>query len=257
MARPTKQGVDYFPLDVNMDTKFELIEAKHGIVGFAILIKLFQKIYSEGYFIEWSEEMALLFSKRNNVVINLINVIINDAIKYKIFDQALFENDGILTSNGIQRRFIDIIKRRKTDISGLPYIIVNNNSINVDNNSINVDEKYTKKSKEKERKEKEKENITTTTTTTRDENFKNSILEYFNENVKPPHDPNLEAARFFDMNELKNWEAAGGAENWRKVAGLYISKINEKSKNFISNGNNGNIRNWKKSIGEAVENWSL
>ena len=47
MARPIKDGVDYFPLDVNLDMKFRLLEAKHGIVGFGIIIKLFQRIYAD------------------------------------------------------------------------------------------------------------------------------------------------------------------------------------------------------------------
>ncbi|MFY9378775.1 MAG: Lin1244/Lin1753 domain-containing protein, partial [Acutalibacteraceae bacterium] len=48
MARPAKDGVDYFPLDVHLDDKFKFIEIKFKLEGFAILIKLFQKIYSFG-----------------------------------------------------------------------------------------------------------------------------------------------------------------------------------------------------------------
>ena len=52
MARPMKDGVDYFPLDVNVDKKFRLVEAKFGIVGFGVIVKLFQLIYAEnGYFL--------------------------------------------------------------------------------------------------------------------------------------------------------------------------------------------------------------
>ena len=45
-GRPLKNGVDYFPLDVVMDDKIELIESIHGIKGFGIIIKIFQKIYT-------------------------------------------------------------------------------------------------------------------------------------------------------------------------------------------------------------------
>ena len=58
MARPVKSGLNYFPMDVDMDDKVELIEAKHGITGFGILIKLYQKIYKEGYYINWKEETS-------------------------------------------------------------------------------------------------------------------------------------------------------------------------------------------------------
>ena len=40
-----KSGLEYFPLDVVLDDKFELIEAEFGLTGFAVIVKLFQKIY--------------------------------------------------------------------------------------------------------------------------------------------------------------------------------------------------------------------
>ncbi len=45
MPRPQKAGLDYFPLDTDMekDDKIALIETKYGIVGFGIVIKLFKK----------------------------------------------------------------------------------------------------------------------------------------------------------------------------------------------------------------------
>ena len=59
MARPLKTGLDYFPLDVSFDDNIELLEAEEGLEGFAILIKLWQKIYSNGYYIEWNEDSLL------------------------------------------------------------------------------------------------------------------------------------------------------------------------------------------------------
>ena len=55
MARPLKDGVTYFPLDVVLDEKFELIEAEFGIKGFAVVVKLYQKIYGQGYYCEWTD----------------------------------------------------------------------------------------------------------------------------------------------------------------------------------------------------------
>lgn len=87
MARPQKNGLDYFPLDVDIDQddKVALIEAQHGITGFAIVIKLLMKIYKNSYFYEWTEKEQLLFSKRVNVDINQVNVVINDCVKWGLF----------------------------------------------------------------------------------------------------------------------------------------------------------------------------
>lgn len=116
MARPQKEGLDYFPLDVtlDMDDKFQLLEAQHGIEGFGVIIKLYMKIYSEGYFYQWGEKESLLFSKRINVDINKVNVIINDALRWKILDEGMYNKYKILTSGGIQKRYMEAVKRRQS-----------------------------------------------------------------------------------------------------------------------------------------------
>ena len=138
MARPIKQGLDYFPLDVDLDEKVELIEAKHGIAGFGILIKLFQKIYKEGYYLEVSEESLLLFSKRISVNINDINAVINDCLRYQIFDDKMYREFKILTSAGIQKRYLNAVERRKVVDLIKEYIIADINEINVNINWINT-----------------------------------------------------------------------------------------------------------------------
>lgn len=154
MARPNKTGLDYFPMDVTTDDKFELIEAKYGLIGFGVIIKLYQKIYKEGCYLDWNEEKALLFKKQVNVDINTINAIINDAIAYNIFDNAIYNEFNVLTSKGIQKRFFNACDRRKVVEIHKNLIIVDINSINANINWINDNIKYTKKSKVKESKEK-------------------------------------------------------------------------------------------------------
>ena len=133
MARPIKQGLDYFPLDTNMDDNFELIEAKYGLEGFGVLIKLYQRAYKEcGYFYPWTEKEQLLFSKRVNVDNNTVNNIIVDAVTYGIFDKRLYDK-GILTSHGMQKRYIEATIRRKEITMFLDIML-----INVDDIPVNV-----------------------------------------------------------------------------------------------------------------------
>ncbi|MDR0676584.1 MAG: DUF4373 domain-containing protein [Elusimicrobiota bacterium] len=149
MARPIKTGLDYFPLDINLDSKIELFEAEYGLQGFGFIIKIFQKIYKNGYYIKWDEDELSLTSKQVNVSNNSINAYIKTAIKRDIFDKNLYERYGILTSKGIQKRFFLIVNRRKKIEIKKEYILielkdyknvnVSNNSINVSNNSVNAD----------------------------------------------------------------------------------------------------------------------
>ena len=109
-----KRGIDYFPLDVALDEKFELIEAQFGLTGFAVLVKLLQKIYgSEGYYVEWTNEIALLFARKIGANGNAVSDIVGAAVKRGIFDATLYEKYQILTSKGIQKRYFEAVSRRK------------------------------------------------------------------------------------------------------------------------------------------------
>jgi DNA replication protein DnaD len=152
MARPKKEGLDYFPLDVDMDQddKIALIEAKHGLIGFSIVVKLLMKIYKNSYFYKWSEKEHLLFSSRINADINSISEVINDCINWGLFDEKNYKNYSILTSKGIQERYVEAISRRKEVVFIEEYLMINpvehiGNSrikikiINSNKNLINVD----------------------------------------------------------------------------------------------------------------------
>lgn len=112
MARPQKDGLDYFALDVSMDDEVELIEAEHGLEGFAILIKMFQKIYANGYFYKWTEREKLLFCKKVSSDRNKVESVINDCIKWGIFNEQLYDSYYILTSKRIQSHYIGSVYKR-------------------------------------------------------------------------------------------------------------------------------------------------
>lgn len=141
MARPLKEGLEYFPLDcdIDQDDKITLIEAQHGLIGFGIAIKLLMKIYNNSYFYEWTEKEQLLFSKRVNVDINRVNEIINDLVKWGFFNKKLFESEKILTSSGIQKRYLTAVGRRQRVQILKKYILLDKETINVYKNLIIVD----------------------------------------------------------------------------------------------------------------------
>ncbi len=113
MARPIKDGVDYFPMDVHLDTKFDLIEAEFGLTGFAVVVKLYQEVYGRGYYCEWTSEVALLFGRKIGLGGNVVSEIVAAALRRGIFDRALYEKYRILTSAGIQKRYFEAVSRRR------------------------------------------------------------------------------------------------------------------------------------------------
>lgn len=148
MARPTKTGLDYFPLDVDMDQddKLFFIEAKYGLISFAIIVRILMLIYKDGYYKYYSEDKeAFMLAKRLSVDVNVLKNVINDCINDGIFNKNLFERYGILTSRGIQKRYLEACSRRKEVSIIKEYCLVNTkkyknivfehlNRVNVDNN---------------------------------------------------------------------------------------------------------------------------
>ena len=151
MGRPFKEGLDYFELDCQMDEKVKLIQAQFGLKGFAVIVKLFQHIYGEhGYYCEWNEDALFLFMSENcsgggGDNKNLIEEIVGACIKRGIFSAEMYEKHGILTSEGIQKRYLRATAKR----SGLKlkkgYLLVHcaqnkissvNNSVSSVNNSV-------------------------------------------------------------------------------------------------------------------------
>ncbi len=109
-----KSGIDWFPLDVALDKKFELIEAEFGLTGFGVIVHLLQEIYGkEGYYIEWTEEVALLFARRCGLGGSVVSEIIEASIRRGMFDKEIYDKYHCLTSRGIQKRYFEAVSRRK------------------------------------------------------------------------------------------------------------------------------------------------
>ena len=109
-----KSGIDFFPLDVTLDTKFELIEAEYGLTGFGVVVHLLQEIYGKaGYYIEWTEEVALLFARKVGLGGSVVSEIIEASIRRGMFDKEKYDKYHVLTSRGIQKRYFEAVSRRK------------------------------------------------------------------------------------------------------------------------------------------------
>lgn len=144
MARPTAKGVEYFPLNVNFinDLKVRKLLLSCGAEAIAVLIYLLSTIYKdEGYYVEIHEDEIDLIALDVNVTPEFVLEVINKACEVRFFDVNLYNNFNILTSKGIQERYLKITERRKNSVVITQFNLINvyNNSINVNNNLINVD----------------------------------------------------------------------------------------------------------------------
>ena len=175
MARQFKEGLDYFELDCQMDDKIKLIQAQFGLKAFAVVVKLFQRIYGgHGYYCEWNEDTLFLFMSENAVDCeskNLIEDIVKACVRRGIFSAELYDRYGILTSSGIQKRYLNAVSKRLGVKLIREYLLVNvdqksnsgniysiNDGINSINDGINSQRREEKRKVEKRSKEEKRDN---------------------------------------------------------------------------------------------------
>lgn len=118
MSRIKKRGLDYFPLDIDFlqNRLVRRIMKREGDGALATLVSAFSCIYGgEGYYVLtdaffYEDISANLYHQTAEDVKRILTL----AAEYGIFDVTLFRECGVLTSAGIQRRYLFSTKRRKS-----------------------------------------------------------------------------------------------------------------------------------------------
>lgn len=157
-GRPIKQGIDYFPMDVGFftDVKIRKISRACGPQSTSILICLLCNIYKdEGYYILWDEDLPFVIADTVGVSEGAVKEVLQKAIQVGFFDSVLYERHNILTSSGIQKRFLLATYQRK-ETCIIPDFLIDCtiNSINHANNSINNADNEQSKEKVKVKRKK-------------------------------------------------------------------------------------------------------
>jgi len=121
LARPRKSGVDYWPFDVGLleDKKFKLIKGEFGIKGVFIALLLLNEIYrTDGYFKAWDDDDCLLMSEGVGCgcAPTLVSEVLHRCCERSLFDKRVFDVFGVITSAGIQRRYLRIVANNRDSI---------------------------------------------------------------------------------------------------------------------------------------------
>lgn len=121
MARPIKDGVDYFPKDTDFysDDKVRLLKAEFGAKGMFLLDYLLCELYRKnGYFLKWDDDVCLLVSEGAGCgcTPDFVREFVAGCVRRSFFDERVFNVFGVLTSQGIQRRYIRMIGNSRDEI---------------------------------------------------------------------------------------------------------------------------------------------
>jgi hypothetical protein len=120
LAGRPKQGIDYAGWSVDIfdgDKKIDkLLDAK-GWKGFGIYFFLCQRAYkTNGYYYEWGYDDCATTARKMGGGINsgTVKETVDYCLQVDLFDRRLFDEWGVLTSRGIQRRFWAVLSERRS-----------------------------------------------------------------------------------------------------------------------------------------------
>lgn len=121
MARPMKNGLDYFPFDVDFfsDRKIKRLRAAYGADGVNVYIYLLCEIYRNGYYTVYDDDLVLDVSDELSIKSNLTTQILNYLFSrslLQVIEGRLAEPVKVITAASVQRRYQAAKKGAKRDI---------------------------------------------------------------------------------------------------------------------------------------------
>jgi hypothetical protein len=112
MGRNPKVGLSYFPLDTDFfdDEKILFTVSRFGVKCEGIIVRLMCRIYRNGYYLEFNDDMALLVARSVGDVSlhGLVTDVVHELVKRGFFNKDMFDRFSILTSRGFQKRYFKI-----------------------------------------------------------------------------------------------------------------------------------------------------
>lgn len=120
MARKPKQGLDYFPLDVDFqsDPKVRKLIYRFGSDAVSVFIMFLNELYKNGYFFEGdlstlSDSIAYEIGKAGEEGSMEVRRILDAMLGMGMIDKGTLSIHGIVTSKAVQKQFLLSTSRRK------------------------------------------------------------------------------------------------------------------------------------------------
>lgn len=117
-GRRPKKGLDFIGWEVGVldnDGKIDRLIESQGIAAFTVYFYLCQHAYAtQGYYLDWSYSQCATTARKlgRGASAEFVKNVVDMCFQCGLFEKRLFEECGILTSRGIQRRYWNAIRDR-------------------------------------------------------------------------------------------------------------------------------------------------
>ena len=110
MGRNRKVGLDYFPMDVDFfqDIRIRKLIKYQGGKAVTVYALLLCIIYKQGYYVRWDDELPFIISEQTGFEEAYKQEVFKCCLIVGLFSKELYDSDKVITSKGIQKRWIKL-----------------------------------------------------------------------------------------------------------------------------------------------------
>lgn len=186
MARPRKDGLDYYPMDVNFlgDIKVKKVIRSHGIQAVAVILHLLGTVYRDnGYYATYDDDILFITADELNLEESYVKSVVEKLLEVDFFNRKQAEKNKVLTSIGIQERYRKATERR-ISVYINPSLCIQKPRSTGDNDSRSTQSKV-KESKGKESKVEDRDasDLAEASKLSKSENEVAKIFEFYQNNI--------------------------------------------------------------------------
>lgn len=135
-------NIDYYPIEISIfqDAKVQKLIQYQGAKAATVYIYLLCEIYRNGYYISWNKTIVQLVMQALNLDVAFVKEVVICCAKVGLFNSEYLYKEEILTSKGIQKRYLRISKLCNNSITIEDYsCIENKQSVKQNNNTTGID----------------------------------------------------------------------------------------------------------------------
>ncbi|MBF1490673.1 MAG: DUF4373 domain-containing protein [Prevotella pallens] len=135
-------NIDYYPIEISIfqDAKVQKLIQYQGAKAATVYVYLLCEIYRNGYYISWNKTTVQLVMQALNLDVAFVKEVVICCAKVGLFNSEYLYKEEILTSKGIQKRYLRISKLCNNSITIEDYsCIENKQSVKQNNNTTGID----------------------------------------------------------------------------------------------------------------------